>query len=335
MLNCTIYKYLLRHNEGTNLFNSGTASTRPNIDLRKYFGSLFHKGTQLNIYKTKDNGDNILHPNEVLNIHDDIILMRICNEKKVSVVQDYKERKEPSYPWCYLIIDNRPGKGYIIIEKSSSFYGETNHVRDLLTSTFTRLMYRPDQGLDIEIEINAKLVERDFWQFVNERINTHRDHVSKFTFEFPNPDKNQMIDAPEATINLLKALTLTGIENGYKGHYSMVAEGNAGIRFHQTLNNIPTDFANMVGLCLRHGYELSVNFRNYGEFQYSQATALNKEMLSLNPDYIHQFQTDPAMILTDGSGYDLIDWLNEQEEYVKNLKDENQTITRRQKSNKR
>jgi len=322
MLTCSIYKYLLYHNEESNLFSSSEGYSRPNIDLRAYFGGFFTVKSSLSISQTKQ-GTPTIYKNEIVQIYNDIILMRICNEKRVSVVTNYQERKEISNPWCYVIIDNRPNRGYIIIEKSSSFYSDTDTVRDLLRNAFHQMMFKPEHHLDITIEINAKLNEGDFWKMVNDRRFKYKDEISKVTFDFPNPQKVAMIDAPAQMLgNLAILLSITGAANGIKGSYSISAATNTSLELQKTINNVQTDLANMVELCTRNTYELTVTFKNYGEFKYSRAAGQCKEMINLNEEYVNQFTFDPKELLAEKSGYKLIDWLDEQEEHVKELKDE-------------
>lgn len=326
-LTCSIYKYLLYHNESSNLFNSGDDRHRPNIDLRAYFGGFFNVGSSITISQTKQ-GTPVIYKNEVVKKYNDIILMRVCNEKKVSVVTNYQERKEISNPWCYVIIDNRPGRGYIIIEKSSSFYSDTDTVRDLLGQAFYTMMYKPENNLDITIEINAKLHEGDFWKMINDRRFKYHDEISKVTFDFPNPRKVAMLDASEAMMGKLALLlAITGATNAIKGSYSLAAAENSSLDLMEKIDNVKTDLAQMVELCVRSSYGLTVSFKKYGDFKYSNGTLHSKEMINLKEEYINQFLFDPEELLAEKSGYKLIDWLDSQEEYVKELQDEKSVVS--------
>lgn len=327
-LTCSIYKYLLYHNESSNLFNSSGSNHRPNIDLRKYFGGFFSIGSSISISQNKQ-GTPIIYKNEVVQKYDDIILMRVCNEKKVSVVTNYQERKEISNPWCYVIIDNRPGRGYIIIEKSSSFYSDTDTVRDLLAKAFYQMMYKPENNLDIVIEINAKLHEGDFWKMINDRRFKYGDEISKVTFDFPNPRKVAMVDASETMMGKLAVLlALTGAANAIKGSYSLSAAENSSLELQEKIDNVKTDLAHMVELCIKNSYGLTVSFKKYGDFKYCKGMMHSKEMINLKEEFINQFLFDPKEILAEQSGFKLIDWLDAQEEYVKELQDEKFVIGR-------
>ena len=61
---------------------------------------------------------------------DGITIMVVCNEKNHRYKEKMAEQELVYHPGCRVIIDNRQGVAQIAIEKSQSFDGKTDTVRD-------------------------------------------------------------------------------------------------------------------------------------------------------------------------------------------------------------
>ena len=70
---------------------------------------------------------------------DGITIMVVCNEKNHRYKEKMAEQELVYHPGCRVIIDNRQGVAQIAIEKSQSFDGKTDTVRDKVDRKSTRL----------------------------------------------------------------------------------------------------------------------------------------------------------------------------------------------------
>ena len=130
----SIYKYNFIKNQQGNLFAVADYSDSVFDNAQQYFGQLFHQGTSLIAFKTRK-GEHVECPNAILSHHDNIIVMRLCDNRTVNVWQDYKRSPEVTNPFCHIVIDNRPGRCLIAIEKDSSF-GKTDKAADIANAEF-------------------------------------------------------------------------------------------------------------------------------------------------------------------------------------------------------
>ena len=105
------------------------------------------------LYLTKKTGEPVVYPYKVLCTRQEVTVMRVCNVKHITLVKEYKERMEESNPWCYVIIDARPGVAQIAIERTGAFDSNTDRVRDIFRESWGGLL----SELGYALEIRAKM----------------------------------------------------------------------------------------------------------------------------------------------------------------------------------
>lgn len=141
----SIYEVSLSEAVSRNLFFKETDGTKPINHAQEHFENTL-KGNALPLVKVKQlpkrKGETVaqedstaLH-NDILAAREHVFLLRINNEKHKTVIQEdgleadgkihYGEKKVGSYPYCYVVIDNRPAQKagdaiMIAIQKNSAF----------------------------------------------------------------------------------------------------------------------------------------------------------------------------------------------------------------------
>ena len=82
---------------------------------------------------TKEKRDKTLVPLEsyVEKKRDGVTVMVVCNEKNHKYREKLEEHELVYHPGCRVILDNRPGIAQLAIERSQSFDGKTDKVRDM------------------------------------------------------------------------------------------------------------------------------------------------------------------------------------------------------------
>ena len=327
-----IYQILLGKATNPNLFrNMDGQKIRVEGNEQFFFGELFHRGAGLNVNGTRKDGTPIIYENKVVSIHDDVILMRFCNEKYVTLVKDYESKKEKSNPWCYVIIDNRPGRCMMAIQKSSSFEGETDKVRDLLQSTFSAQL----DDIGISVEINAKLNKEILWDVIHDRCVVHKDTISKVVLDM---DKKKLKESKtlkgEKEIVDYAAKTLA-IAESINAMDAMIQFGgqNSDLRLGRTAKQ-DTAIELLVDLCCDNGFDVVVTFRKFGEYHLRKD---NKSMITLKDTELEDFITGQMVAKDEGEDltFALIQWLEIVREKTKDFENEVQTITGGQRSGKR
>lgn len=319
-----IYKIQITELSEKRLFLKHLDGTSPLEHAREHFASLFRGGTQT-IYNNKENGENVVYPNDILCCRDDVYVLRFNNVRMKLLVQpvenpsggirQYEEVRAESNPYCYVLIDNRAGIGQIAIEKSSAWSGNTDTVRDLLQKSWRRLLR--DYGLTIDIK--AKMLPTRFWEFVNHQVKEEKDVIKKVTFDFVNPNRTTADMNPQQLTVLSQFTQMMG---GLKGRLIVNSGHGSGL----TVDEKAEDLAQMVNLCSNNGYKLSVQFRNHGIYRCNEDT---KAFFPLPEPTITRFLEGQVDLDLSPEGspdgkYGLIQWLDEAREQTQKLDDAKQ-----------
>lgn len=293
----------LQHLDGTSILEHA----------QEHFGSYFN-GSMLDLYKKNKDGEITRHPNDILQKIDDVILLRVNNVQMKSVylrednpkggIPDYKEKKFESNPYSYVIIDNRPGVCQMAIEKSSTWSGSTDAVRDLLEEWFKERL-GADYNLDISIDM--KWQESEFWEYVEQRFRDTGDLVTQFKFDIMNQTKvTPTVQNEQPMSGMVKAVyDSIKLMNALKASITMDTAGD----HIQKEDKKYEDIMQMVRLCSQNTYQLSVTFRDYGEYKCND---LVKAMFPLDEKTFNTFlHPEPEFSETKPEGeYRLIKWLD-------------------------
>lgn len=263
-----IYKFTLFECQEKTLFKSKGNSDKVLEDAQKHLGSFFEgKKILLSSNSSNENNDYTLYPNDIIANSEKVILLRINNVVQKTLVKpdnsskeeetNYSEVKENSYPYSYVIIDNRDGIGQIAIERSSAWGSNTDKVRDILQQALHRKL-ADNYGLDISID--AKMSPTKFWDFIHYRLNKAKDQITKIQFAFSNTKKVTPIDAPKIKSDNLNAIiNISNISGAIKSAFQMEFD-SAG---NEKINEKNQDLAEMVNICANNAYELSVYFKDF------------------------------------------------------------------------
>lgn len=320
-----IYKYEFTKNGSKDLFAKDTGESVFE-QAQEYLGREL-SGAKLNLYKVRRDGEPVIYKNDIRRTANGITVMTVCNVKKFTYVKDYKELKEESNPYCYVIIDNRKDISQIAIEQTSSFDNNTDKVRDILQESLQAKF--SEMGLNIEIK--AKMRTMRFWELVDERCNKHKDTIDKVVFNFNNPDQSGPIDTEKSMKDKLRMLSSLAKSIGAaKGSLSFESGDNGNIMLDRTQE----DFANMVSLCCNNGYDISVRFRKMGIFRYGDnVRALYNMDGNILPDFINM-----QMVIGENPGQDkfaLTQWLDDVRDMTKGFDYVKKTQPRRKGKHKR
>lgn len=292
----TFYKYNFYKTREQNLFSSEEGKTI--ADAPEIFFGKQLEGKSLNLFKPKNSGESVVYRNDIRSTRNGVTVMRVCNEKQLVQVEDYKEKKIPTRPFCHVIIDNRPGKWQIAIEHTKAFDNKPDKVRDILKESLHAAL--ADYGIGVDISAKAKMTK--FWEVVDWRITKHSDSVKQIVIDLPNPDKVKNIDASKMELEKLKAVTnIVCALGGAKGTLKVDSDAEGTIRMEQ----MKEDFVQMANLCGRNGYDITVHFEKMGVYRCGE---LVKALYNLEEKLIEDFVCG-QMAVSDNQ-YALIDELD-------------------------
>ena len=309
------------------------------VDGRKYvkiaqtcFASLFDQNSIDNLAKINKKGEATRLPNDVMAKSSDILFWRVNNSqmkewwkrkgKDNKGIDKYEKEENESNPYCYVLIDNRPGHCLMAIEKSSAWGSKPDNVRDMLLENFN---VRLRDKYDLEMRIEARMDPKDIWAFVHERLFEHEDYIRKVSFVFQNPKKINKTNAMEVKSARLKAMLKTvEISDALKGFFMMEFDKNTNSKISQENK----DMAEMVRLCGENGYDICITFKEYKTYRINDYV---RAFYPMTLDVLQGFSTGSKTF--DGRT-GLESWFDKVEEETKGYVNESEVPKRRNKAHK-
>jgi hypothetical protein len=310
-----------------------------NIDGTKYvklaqscFASLFDANTIEKLAKTNRKGETTLLPNDVMAKQGDILYWRVNNSqmkewwkrsgKDSKGIDKYEKEESESNPFCYVLIDNRPDRCLMAIEKSSAWGGKPDNVRDMLLENFNRKLA---DKFDLEMRIEARMDPKDIWDFVRNRIYEHDDYIRKMTFVFQNPKKINKTNAIKVKSNRLKSMLKTvEISNALKGFFTMEFDKES----NKYISQENKDMAEMVQLASENGYDICIALKEYKTYRINDYV---RAYYPMTTDMLNAFRINS---LTFNNKTELEEWFDMVDEQTKKYVNESEVPKRRNKSSK-
>lgn len=285
-----------------NLFSVQDAVDNAN----KHFGELF-EGTELSLSKdVTRNGSRTREAleNYIIARHNDIYVLRIHNPKDVKLIKqdgsstngvpDYEVQSDTSYPYCYVVVDNREGVSKMAIQKNSAFY-DNNTIRRILEENLNTAFRLKDIPLTISISQCTRASET--WEFTHER-EAAGDHVQQISFMMTNQknvNKAQRIQSPTGYVKEL--LHFMEITQAINTKILMNYEGIAA----DDLQTHAEDLAQIVRQFGKEKYQFAIQFKKYGWYTFDSQVKAKEDMPE---DLLLAFPKCPE----SAPNYNLMDW---------------------------
>lgn len=135
------------------------------------------------------NGDDYSHRTYIH--RDSITVLRIANNKKMKIEQDFNVVELDNHPSCLVIIDNRKDRQVIAIERTRAF-NSTDLVGTIIQTTLRQSLAKSRLSLDVK----GKFHTAEFWQVVSNAMSLKGIESVDFPFPYPNlPEVSDMVGA--------------------------------------------------------------------------------------------------------------------------------------------
>lgn len=332
-----IYQIHLTEAQNPKMFLRETDGSAVIDHAQEHFGSLFG-GNKLTLRgKRKINGEmeDVIYPNDIINKHEGVYLLRINNRVMRTIVKEqgetngipnYEELQVESNPYCYVVIDNRDGICQMAIQKNSAF-GDPKNVRKILQENLSEQLsnYYP-----LDLDLPMKVRPSKIWEFCKVQCGENGDAITRISFNFPNQKKimatNRMdkkhlkgiLKEANKMVEKTAALKML-ISMDYSSAEPDVLEKNA------------EDFVQVIRECKDKSYNLSICFRDYGEYH---CDGMVKAMFPMREELINSFREN-FMNVPFEEKFGLIDWCNMVRDKSRIYENALQTPTKRHRKNKR
>ena len=82
------------------------------------------KSKKMTLVESRKYEEDVIHDNRILGFREGVAVLDVCADKKEFYWSDFKENEIHNQPFCKVIIDNRPNKGFLFVEESTIFGGK-------------------------------------------------------------------------------------------------------------------------------------------------------------------------------------------------------------------
>ena len=261
-----LYKYVFgpSHAKGTDWTQSITAEGTDLSKAQEIFENLLisvlKDGRRLPIGKEPSTGDKVL-PNSILRNENHVFLLQLHNPGTVNIWElNGAKIPKDTFPYSYIIIDNRPGIGQIAIQMKTDAWSDPDTVARLLEDNLNRIL--KDQGTGLEIEIRYKYLPTEFFKFLKQRKKDDGAIVKHIYFDFTNPEFEAPIEtAVDTTGHLRQLMNMLSQLGGAKAKLKVDAPKNK-----ELIERKLKDIKQMVSLVATNGYRLKVEFSDKSKY---------------------------------------------------------------------
>lgn len=145
-------------------------------ERQKLFGEMLEKDDSISFILGEDeNKKYYKHMVKHLRLNHDIIVMRIANDSKKDVIQDFKKMSVRHEPPCYVIIDNREHCRRVAIQRNKDAWASTDSVAKVMTTVLDKALRR---SCYIGISMHPQYYPKDFYK----AWRMHQHHTSRLWF---------------------------------------------------------------------------------------------------------------------------------------------------------
>ena len=145
-------------------------------ERQKLFGEMLGKDDSISFILGEDeNKKHYKHMVKHLRLNHDIIVMRIANDSKKDVIQDFKKMSVRHEPPCYVIIDNREHCRRVAIQRNKDAWASTDSVAKVMTTVLDKALRR---SCYIGISMHPQYYPKDFYK----AWRMHQHHTSRLWF---------------------------------------------------------------------------------------------------------------------------------------------------------
>ena len=145
-------------------------------ERQKLFGEMLEKDDSISFILGEDeNKKHYKHMVKHLRLNHDIIVMRIANDSKKDVIQDFKKMSGRHEPPCYVIIDNREHCRRVAIQRNKDAWASTDSVAKVMTTVLDKALRR---SCYIGISLHPQYYPKDFYK----AWRMHQHHTSRLWF---------------------------------------------------------------------------------------------------------------------------------------------------------
>ena len=305
----------------------------PSVDKNPLFDHLFgERKTDVRIQRVKKNMCADKYPCTVLAHKDRVIWLRLENEKAVSIfvkqhrleeIDPIDRREKASYPYSFIFIDCREGKNMLAIKKEPAAWRKPDTIALLLQESLNAMM--ESLCYAFRIQIIPETLPRDFFQYNHNLIKKEHKRVRKMTIKFKSGTIDPEVEAKIRRTPILSRL-LKEMWRAPSGE--LILHNPEGMRI---VDKRLVDVKKLIELILclgpHSGFGLSLSYDDGVEISCGEEVHLSYGMENNTLKMLFDQNLGEDLF----GEYEINKWLDRAANFVKSMKNEETTGTKRQR----
>lgn len=296
----------------------------PNYYIGKVLGG---KGNELPLFRKRSGGLEDRVPSYVLRNENGIAVIRIHNKEDFTIydlpeenekeVQECVGQPRSSYPYAYVVVDYRDDRCQLVIERTSAWNNRTKTIKNCLEEYLNKKL----DSLGINVGFNEKLISTKYEEFIDERLNVHKDSIVSVKFQYVNLEKKPTTRIPEQLTEQMKNFSRQLEVYGALSGSTTMEMGNGPVN-----TDALKQLSWVVSMCADNAFELETKFRDFGNYK------CNENILAIYPmnEIVINNYIDNLTPQQCNAKFDLQSWLDDVFEKIKGG-DLNEIIPRKPK----
>lgn len=87
------------------------------------------KSKKMTLVESRKNEEDVIHDNRILGFREGVAVLDVCADKKEFYWSNFKENEIHNQPFCKVIIDNRPKRGFLLWKNLESSAAKGDRTR--------------------------------------------------------------------------------------------------------------------------------------------------------------------------------------------------------------
>lgn len=264
-----IFTYAFVRTAGLGLFGEAAASE---VDPQALLATYLQSPVMTLVSEGTRRRKAVSYANQTHRDYGGIKLMSVDNSRDVAIYRRHRKETEVSNPFCYIIIDNRPGRAHIAIQNGAEAFR-------IKPSKMAGILQHSINGSCLarrgwNIEIRPVRVAGGFWDAVEHKRSAGVS-VRRVTFDFPNPRRVKTPSATQEQQRYLDNVARTVVvQAAAKIRHVYEAEGRGGIELDRNEGTLRS----MVSLCYTTGYSVAATFSDKQTYRSGSDMTLRLEL---------------------------------------------------------
>lgn len=267
MANFLFYKYHFERVDNRNLFNQEGKTVSENClndKLVEHLSSVFNESSSrsLNLYDIKTDRSGVsapeLYPNEVMRFDDGIALLQIHNNKhkKIMPKDSTVAQEVEHYPYCWVIIDMRPGSQAILVQQKRESFRDSDAVAGMIEELWSNMYGQ----LGWELMTEERFCKGSIWDVVKLRTKNDRDRVRSVSIKIDGKRPNEANEVDKALQLVLDKFAAP------EGELKLTSGDPA----RKILDETKEDMRRTVDLLIENQYRMRIGFEKSGVVEFGK-----------------------------------------------------------------